>query len=155
MNETIEDIIKCIRHENTPKYYPSQYGGGLVPNKMRDLAYRIEAAYEYEHERSRRVVRMASANGTPAPWRLNIETLEDACDRMNEEAEIGKPLRNCDVGTEEEQVGRFHSFCKTHQSGIYGMCSPQCPCKECSDMCHCLAKWSQMTYNEAEGVEHD
>ena len=74
MNKTIEDIIKCIRDENPPKYYPSQYGGGLVPNKMRDLANRIEAAYEYERERSRRVVRMASANGTPAPWRLNIDT---------------------------------------------------------------------------------
>lgn len=131
-----------------------------------------------------------------------IKTLEDACDRMNEEAEIGKhppidnaaamrealvkadavfrlisksawfidanfsetkevmeagnaiaaalsaPPRNCDVGTAEEQAGRFHSFCKTRQSGIYGMCSPQCPCKECSDMCHCLTKWSQMAYEE-------
>lgn len=35
MNETIEDIIKCIRHENPPKYYPSQYGGGLVPNSYK------------------------------------------------------------------------------------------------------------------------
>ena len=74
MNETIEDIIKWIRDENPPKYYPSQYGGGLVPNKMRDLANRIEAAYEYERKQSWRVVRMASANGTPAPWRLNIDT---------------------------------------------------------------------------------
>ena len=84
-----------------------------------------------------------------------IKTLEDACDRMNEEAEIGKPLRNCDVGTANEQAERFHSFCEKFQSGIQGMCSPQCPCKECSDMCHCLTKWSQMTYNEAEGVEHE
>ena len=44
MNETIEDIIKCIRDENTPKYYQSQYGGGLVQNKMRELANRSGAA---------------------------------------------------------------------------------------------------------------
>ena len=77
MNETIEDIIKWIRDENPPKYYPSQYGGGLVPNKMRDLANRIEAAYKHERERSRRVVRKAAANGTPAPWRLNLDTARD------------------------------------------------------------------------------
>lgn len=77
MNETIEDIIKWIRDENPPKYYPSQYGGGLVPNKMRDLANRIEAAYEYERERSRRVVRMAAANGTPAPWRLDLDRIRN------------------------------------------------------------------------------
>lgn len=74
MNETIEDIIKCIRDKNPPKYYPSEYGGGLIPNEMRNLANRIEAAYECERERSSRVVRMAAANGTPAPWRLDFDT---------------------------------------------------------------------------------
>ena len=59
-----------------------------------------------------------------------------------------EPLRNCDVGTAEEQAERFHSFCKTHQSGIQGMCSSQCPCKDCCDTCHCLTKWSQMPYEE-------
>ena len=77
MNETIEDIIKWIRDENPPKYYPAEYGGGLVPNKIRDLAVRIEAAYNREREQSCRVVRMAAANGTPAPWRLDFDRIRN------------------------------------------------------------------------------
>lgn len=73
---------------------------------------------------------------------------EDVCDRMNREVEIFRPLRNCDVGTADEQAERFYSFCKTHQSGIQGMCSSQCPCQDCCDTCHCLTKWSQMPYEE-------
>lgn len=38
---------------------------------------------------------------------LSIELAEAACDRMNKEAEIGRPRRNCDVGTLEEQAGSF------------------------------------------------
>lgn len=74
MNETIEDIIKWIRDENPPKYDPSEFVCGFVPNKMRDLANRIEEAYKYQRERSWRVVRMAAANGKPAPWRLDFDT---------------------------------------------------------------------------------
>ena len=66
-------------------------------------------------------------------------------------ATLAAPPRNCDVGTAEEQAERFYSFCKKFQSGIQGMCSSQCPCKECSDMCHCQTKWSQMPYEEAKG----
>ena len=35
------------------------------------------------------------------PPMLNIT--KELCDRMNKEAEIGRPLRNCDVGAAEEQ----------------------------------------------------
>ena len=48
MNETIEDIIQWIRDWNPPKYYPAEYGGGEMPNEMRELADRIETAYKYE-----------------------------------------------------------------------------------------------------------
>lgn len=61
---------------------------------------------------------------------------------------LAEPIRNCDVGTAEEQAERFYSFCKTHQSGILGICSSQCPCKDCCNMCHCLTKWAQMPYEE-------
>ena len=62
------------------------------------------------------------------------------------ESALSKPPRNCDVGTAEEQAKRFNSFCKTHLSGIRGICSPQCPCIECRSMFHCLTKWAQMQY---------
>ena len=64
---------------------------------------------------------------------------------------LKKSLRNCDVGTSEEQAKRFNSFCKTHLSGIRSICSAQCPCVGCRSMFHCLTKWSQMPYEEGSG----
>lgn len=61
---------------------------------------------------------------------------------------LSVPPRNCDVGTTDEQAKRFHSFCEKFQSRIQGMCSPQCPCKDCCDKCQCLIKWAQTPYEE-------
>lgn len=44
--ETVEDIVRLIRAENPKQCYPAEYGGGEVPNMMRDLADRIEEATE-------------------------------------------------------------------------------------------------------------
>lgn len=44
MKETIEDIIANIRKAHPEEEYPSEYGGGIVPNEMRDLADHIENA---------------------------------------------------------------------------------------------------------------
>lgn len=74
------------------------------------------------------------------------EEMAKALDKAK--ASLAAPPRNCDVGTAEEQARRFYSFCKKFQSGIQGMCSSQCPCKECCDMCHCQLKWAQMPYEE-------
>ena len=43
--ETIPDIIAEIRKKHPTEEYPAEYGGGEVPNKMRLLADRIEAAW--------------------------------------------------------------------------------------------------------------
>ena len=43
--ETIPDIIAEIRKKHPAEEYPAEYGGGEVPNKMRLLADRIEAAW--------------------------------------------------------------------------------------------------------------
>ena len=63
---------------------------------------------------------------------------------------LKKDLRNCDVGTAEEQEKRFNSFCKTHLSGIRSICSAQCPCVGCRSMFHCLTKWLQMPYEKGD-----
>lgn len=65
-------------------------------------------------------------------------------------AALSAPPRNCDVGTSEEQAERFRSFCNGMRSDIEGMCASECPCIECSSMCHCMTKWSQMPYEEGE-----
>ena len=53
--------------------------------------------------------------------------------------------READFG---RKAKRFHSFCEKFQSRIQGMCSPQCPCKDCCDKCQCLIKWAQTPYEE-------
>jgi hypothetical protein len=48
--ETIPDIVAEIRKKHPAKEYPAEYGGGEVPNKMRKLADRIEAAWNRRAE---------------------------------------------------------------------------------------------------------
>lgn len=56
-------------------------------------------------------------------------------------------LRNCDVGTAEEQVERFEDFCDAQ---CQKSCT-SCPVyKKMTTDIECFAKWSQMPY-EQEG----
>lgn len=75
----------------------------------------------------------------------SIKLTEDVCDRMNKEVEIGKPLRNCDVGTAEEQAKRFHSFCESNKQ-----CGDVYSCERCklNSIEDCELAWSQMPYEE-------
>lgn len=55
-------------------------------------------------------------------------------------AALAEPLRNCDVGTAEEQKARYEAFCKECQRITRDL-----PC----DFDHeCIFKWEQMPYNE-------
>jgi hypothetical protein len=62
-------------------------------------------------------------------------------------AALSEPLRNCDVGTAEEQNIRHGEWCRKH--GIDGAMEVNCAS---SDMhCHlCFARWSQMPYEEVK-----
>lgn len=66
------------------------------------------------------------------------------------DAALAAPLRQCEVGTAEEQYGRHNKYC----------CS-QPTCKKClrddaADMCiSCFAKWAQMPYEANEKGEVD
>ena len=71
-----------------------------------------------------------------------IKIAEEACDRMNQEAEIGRPLRNCDVGTAEEQAKRFFAFCDSNKC-------PSCPCID-TPKTDCALIWAQMPYEASE-----
>lgn len=76
-----------------------------------------------------------------------IKLAEDACDRMNKEAEIGKPPRNCDVGTAEEQTKRFSDFCAAHRHTDLPMCAG-CPLENTPSNTGCSFAWAQMPYEE-------
>ena len=83
-----------------------------------------------------------------------IQFAKDACDRINREVEISRPLRNCDVGTAEEQSDRFDKFCYSHNTCF------QCPVKSIYNSHHrqkqlreiirCEIIWSQMPYEKGE-----
>ena len=76
------------------------------------------------------------------PHTLNIA--KEVCDRMNKEAENGKPLRNCDVGTAEEQAARFDNHCRKHMGCL------TCPLREKDGGLpkHCEFAWAQTPYEE-------
>ena len=74
-----------------------------------------------------------------------IQFAKDACDRMNREAEIGRPLRNCDVGTAEEQCARFQRFCDK-----YTICH-KCPLwRGGGPVYRCYSFWSNLLYKKGE-----
>lgn len=68
-----------------------------------------------------------------------LQLAKEICDRMNKEAEIDKPRRNCDVGTEEEQNERFLKFCTSMD------CQRYCPLFKADS---CELAWAQMPYEE-------
>lgn len=76
------------------------------------------------------------------PHTLNLA--KEVCDRMNKEAENGRPLRNCDVGTEEEQSERFDAQCRKHMGCL------TCPFRSKDGGVHnlCEFEWAQMPYEE-------
>lgn len=64
---------------------------------------------------------------------------------------LAEPVRNCDVGTAEEQEKRFHDFCRARhlpriEESRY--CAYKCPLE--GDTC-CELAWAQMPYVEKEG----
>lgn len=65
-------------------------------------------------------------------------------------AVLAEPLRNCEVGTAEEQIERYRNFCKTYSS------CRRCPCQKNNDIttAKCFANWSQMPYKgEVEKIK--
>ena len=67
-------------------------------------------------------------------------------------AALSRPLRNCDVGTAEEQSVRFESFCKRKGDGFSASayCAYECPCGNKGD---CKLAWAQMPYTAEGGAE--
>lgn len=83
-------------------------------------------------------------------WPFTLELAKEACDRMNKEVEISKPLRNCDVGTVDEQEERFCDFCNRHTNEDAQHCN-DCPINNIHTEADCVLVWSQMPYEETKG----
>lgn len=69
---------------------------------------------------------------------------------------LSAPLRQCDVGTAEEQAERFGKLCGKYYNEEYP-CDKECPLASLP-MIHgfprCQAYWSQTPYGAEEGAEH-
>ena len=59
-------------------------------------------------------------------------------------AALAEPLRNCDVGTAEEQYARVRAFCKRHKVGLRCV---DCPVNGVLPK-NCALIWAQMPYEE-------
>lgn len=71
----------------------------------------------------------------------------DICDIAR--AALAEPMRNCDVGTAEEQGERFHAFCKSNkQPGDVYSCD-RCKLNSIED---CELAWAQMPYSGNDKV---
>lgn len=84
-----------------------------------------------------------------------VKRAEAVCDRMNKEAEIGRPRRNCDVGTtKEEQIRRCGKSCldppkhwkPSEELTLIQRCD--CPCYEPKEQ----EKMRNLSF--AEAMEH-
>jgi hypothetical protein len=62
--------------------------------------------------------------------------------RMLLQDALRMPLRNCEVGTVEEQLERYDKFCGIHD------CRRDCPLFKADN---CELAWAQMTYEKQEG----
>jgi hypothetical protein len=79
---------------------------------------------------------------------------EEAQEALNKaEAVINEPLRNCDIGTADEQTKRFREFCSAHKylsSDFSYICKGfgkgRCPFSNSHTKSSCELAWSQMPY---------
>ena len=55
------------------------------------------------------------------------------------------PLRNCDVGTADEQKERFDDFCSRDNGG-------SCLCCPVVSSIDCVLGWAQLPYEDSNGV---
>lgn len=60
------------------------------------------------------------------------------------------PLRNCDVGTTEEQTKRFSDFCAAHRHTDLPRCAG-CPLENTPPDTGCSFAWAQLPYEAEEG----
>jgi hypothetical protein len=69
---------------------------------------------------------------------------------------LSAPPRNCDVGTAEEKVARYHAYCYRMMKQNNHCCGP-CPCHKFvnGEAQPCTLIWAQMPYEEERKGEGD
>ena len=80
-----------------------------------------------------------------------MSALTQICARLSAriDAALALPLRNCDVGTVEEQKNRFDHWCFHYHTG---RCSRNCSALPAKTFKECTLRWAQMPYTEEGGA---
>ena len=164
-NETVAEIVSDMRVYAKN----SKVNGGEVDvwNWLADYADRIEAAHKRERKAGAEAAQICGEIGEmigrEAAGRQPVtdcnrlgnvakmrEALSDACyanyilrGDANKEVELSRPLRNCDVGTADEQDARHSKWCRHY--GIDGDMEVACASQDCS---LCVLRWAQMPFEE-------
>ena len=85
-------------------------------------------------------------SGSPLWWHGGAKGVAPL---KNAKAALAEPVRNCEVGTAEEQEMRFIDYCSRHHKS-----DPHCdPCKGCPlylNPSGCQFSWAQMPYKEGD-----
>lgn len=180
MNETIADIIAEKREmADALESATSRDRTAEQQETIDDLrtdADRVEAAFERDRT-SRRSIKIPievvpELVGNAAAVREALELLNqlfDSCvlgthsemtademDKVDElyfktKAALAAPPRQCDIGTAEEQAGRFAKVCTANsKDGVRGLCSEKCPFSR-DYQSECALAWAQMPYEAKEG----
>jgi hypothetical protein len=94
---------------------------------------------------------LENSNGLLEELALMGEWGESAREQIAENKHaLAEPLRNCDVGTADEQGERFCAFCDSHTNEIGQHCN-DCPIFNMPAEADCLLVWSQLPYDETKG----
>ena len=63
---------------------------------------------------------------------------------------LAEPVRNCDVGSVDEQAERMDMFCKSHGHGFDGQKCYACENCKFISVDRCELAWAQMPYKEGD-----
>ena len=163
--ETTVDIVREMRHGFDKSWHD------IDREWAHGLSDRIEAAWKREREASRAYWtkkcrdtitehdRYCSPVGNAAAMREALTKIYDLTNALDEECAVdpveirdiarsalSAPVRNCDVGTADEQTKRMRNNCNKYKPSCIG-------CKYVTDLQkeNCWLAWAQMPYEAEEG----
>lgn len=166
IKEAIDDAQRSMSSADMPTYLI--IGGRRIPFEVASVALRRRADVPYEdydleieitsspmNETIEDIVRemrdlgkLDEKSSDTIPRRLMGLGLRTYADRIS--AALTAPPRNCDVGTEPEQIERFIEFCDSYFNGN-DSCG-NCPLWVSGTFGrNCQIKWSQMPYVAKKG----
>ncbi len=123
----------------------------VVSRETQSVAHNVACVCQTAHDTAK-VREALSAAGRAAREIQKVTEEADTAEVAISIAEICErallfPLRNCDVGTPEEQAKRFQAFCRANWTPERA-CSNDCPFKEVPDIGYCQSGWAQLPYEE-------